>query len=643
MSRLNLRNYSFATQAIWCAFLLAFSANGATYTVKAGGGGNYTTIGNCAAAMAGGDTCVVYAGTYNETPTIPAGTGSGTYNTITVNGSDVVTVYGFTLNSHTKLIGNCTAPASAGSCGFSIQNPSSPSSAACVELPNSTTDVYIRNNVMTECGSGALIEGGYPSSISYIYIQGNTLSYGCVQSGVVVSTTGSFAANANSMTVASVGGAKDGWVVYGTGLNVSNGVLISSISGTTLNLMTVTGGDAALDAETNSPITLAPPVCNSIDAEGSHFLVENNDLSHYTLSIDAVTEYSIYRNNTFHDVYQYEGGGNTHTDSWFSEPGVSTYPAEYNVIEGNSLRNTNGPDAKGILAQADTACGGVCFNLIERFNVASRLGGAYNSNNGTATWGHLKIYNNTIADPALDGSVSGQGDIDNSEKTTNGSFLNQLYYLTGPSNLSSFNMYACSNDGTNPPSTAMCTSGHSIYYCSGITCSSVYGQTYEVGTWLGEAGNLVSNPSFVNYVSQGNSANNYHLQSGSPAIAAGTYLTTVASGDSGSGTSLVVNDASYFQDGYGLSNAYSTVSPDCIAVNTASNYVCVTAVNYSTNTLTLASSISRSAGQGVYLYSKSDGVQVLTGSAPDLGAYPYGSGGVTTTSPPPSSLAIVAQ
>lgn len=640
MCRLNLRIHTLAVEIICCVLFLAISASANNYTVKSGGGGNYTTIQACATAMSPGDTCTVYAGTYNEYVTMPAGT-AGNYKTITVNGSDVVYVQGFTVNSHTKLIGNCTAPAVAGSCGFSIQNPSSPASAACVSLPNSTTDVYVRNNVMTECGSGALINGGYPSSVSYIYIQGNTLSYGCVQSGVAVSTTGSFAANANSMTVASVGGATDGWVVYGTGLNVSNGVLVSSISGTTLNLTTVTGGNPTLSAETNTPITLAPPVCNSINVEGSHILVENNDFSHYTLSIDAVTQYGVYRNNTFHDVYQYEGGGNTHTDSWFSEPGVSTYAAEYNLIEGNILRNTNGPDAKGILAQADTACGGVCFNLIERFNVASRLGGAYNSNNGTATWGYLKIYNNTIVDASQDSNVTDQGDVDNSEKTTNGSFLNQLYYLTGPSNLSSFNMYACSNDGTNPPSTAMCTSGHSIYYCAGITCSSVYGQTYEVGTWLGETGNLVSNPSFVNYVSQGNSANNYHLKSGSPAIAAGTYLTTVASGDSGSGTLLIVNDASYFQDGYGLSNAYSTVYPDCIAVGTTSNHVCITAVNYSTNTLTLATSISRSSGQGVYLYSKSDGVQVLTGSVPDMGAYPYTGGSSGSPVAPPTNLSAI--
>src|SRR5580698_5213501 len=122
MSRLNLQIDTVATRTVWCLLLLTLSLNAATRTVKSGGGGNYTTIQACASAMAAGDTCVVYAGTYNETPTVSAGT-AGNYKTITVNGSDVVTVQGFILNSHTQLIGNCAAPATVGSCGFNIQDP----------------------------------------------------------------------------------------------------------------------------------------------------------------------------------------------------------------------------------------------------------------------------------------------------------------------------------------------------------------------------------------------------------------------------------------------------------------------------------------------------------------------------------------
>src|ERR1700729_168278 len=175
-TRLILRIDTFSTQTIWCVLLLAVSAHGANLTVKSDGGGNYTTIQACATAMSAGDTCTVYAGTYKESVTVPAGA-SGNYKTITVNGSDVVSVLGFTLNSHTQLIGNCPTlqgTVTTANCGFFISNPSSPSSA-CVALPNSTTDVYIRLNVMYACGP--IGGSGYPTQTSYIYIQGNTISY----------------------------------------------------------------------------------------------------------------------------------------------------------------------------------------------------------------------------------------------------------------------------------------------------------------------------------------------------------------------------------------------------------------------------------------------------------------------------------
>jgi pectin methylesterase-like acyl-CoA thioesterase len=79
--------------------LSAFAAN---YAVKSNGSGNYTTIQSCASAMASGDTCTVYAGTYNENVTVPAGA-TGNYKTITVNGSDVVTVNGFPHQTDRKL------------------------------------------------------------------------------------------------------------------------------------------------------------------------------------------------------------------------------------------------------------------------------------------------------------------------------------------------------------------------------------------------------------------------------------------------------------------------------------------------------------------------------------------------------------
>jgi hypothetical protein len=113
------------------------------------------------------------------------------------------------------------------------------------------------------------------------------------------------------------------------------------------------------------------------------------------------------------------------------------------------------------------------------------------------------------------------------------------------------------------------------------------------------------------------------LQAGSPAINAGVALTTTV-GTGASSTTLIVADALYFQDGtWGsdLVRAAGTMVADWIAVGTVANTVQISSINYATNTITLASPISWSNGASVWLYKKSDGVVVLNGGAPDLGAH----------------------
>ena len=108
----------------------------------------------------------------------------------------------------------------------------------------------------------------------------------------------------------------------------------------------------------------------------------------------------------------------------------------------------------------------------------------------------------------------------------------------------------------------------------------------------------------------------------------------MAAGDSGSGTSLVVNDAAFFSDGYGLTG----VQPDWIRVG-ASTTVQIASINYDTNIITLANSINRSVGDPVYLYKDSDGTVVLTDSLPNIGAYGLPS---LPPPPPPADLRAIA-
>lgn len=155
-----------------------------------------------------------------------------------------------------------------------------------------------------------------------------------------------------------------------------------------------------------------------------------------------------------------------------------------------------------------------------------------------------------------------------------------------------------------------------------ISCTNEVYDTVS-NNWLHANGD----PAFVNPdVSDATSLTlpNLALQSSSPAINGGTYLTQ-ASGSGESSTTLVVDDALYFQDGtWGSDLARGvTLFPDEIAIGTVGNTVAVSSINYTTNTITLASAKTWLDDAPIWLYKKSDGAVVLVGSAPDYGASEY--------------------
>src|SRR5439155_7051113 len=134
-----------------------------------------------------------------------------------------------------------------------------------------------------------------------------------------------------------------------------------------------------------------------------------------------------------------------------------------------------------------------------------------------------------------------------------------------------------------------------------------------------EAHALQANPLFVDSTNR-----NFTLQSTSSAIDAGTFLTTTVG--SGSGTTLTVADAGFFTDGFGL------VAGDMIQVGSNSP-VQITSINYGTNAITVARSISWSNGQGVSL--------PYSGARPDMGAHENAMG--TPNLPAPTNLRITQQ
>jgi hypothetical protein len=142
------------------------------------------------------------------------------------------------------------------------------------------------------------------------------------------------------------------------------------------------------------------------------------------------------------------------------------------------------------------------------------------------------------------------------------------------------------------------------------------------------------------------------LQSTSPAINSGTYLTQVNDADgctaaSEDCTSLVVDDATYFQDGsWGsdLTRTAGTMLGDEICISASSTVADLTrckqisAVNVDGVTITLATEMSWANNEYVWLYKKSDGVQVLYGDATDMGAHEYES-----SDTPPSYTVTVSK
>lgn len=108
----------------------------------------------------------------------------------------------------------------------------------------------------------------------------------------------------------------------------------------------------------------------------------------------------------------------------------------------------------------------------------------------------------------------------------------------------------------------------------------------------------------------------FHLQEKSPCIDKGGFLTTITSA-SGSGTQFTIEDAWYFQDGFS-----GVIEGDIIQLENQSQRVKITNVDYTTNTITVETSVTWINGTGVSL--------AYEGSAPDIGAYEFG---LATSSP----------
>lgn len=260
-------------------------------------------------------------------------------------------------------------------------------------------------------------------------------------------------------------------------------------------------------------------------------------------------------------------------------------------------------------------------DMIVRYNLAYNVGSCFAGPSYGGTPG-MRIYNNTLNHVGYNSGSSNAGGGDSytglSDANPHWVDLNNLFYDAW---MFTYNPPWGYISALSPPAR---TPGYGLVFTP--SCDPSPGCSYTSST-TSAPGMVVSKDPLL----KSPSTYDFTLQIGSPSIKKGTYLTTVASTDSGSGRSLIVNDAGFFQDGYGISG----VDADCISVTTVTNHVCIQSIDYQTNTLTLASGITRSAGDKVWLYSDSTGRQVLVGGAPHIGATfltpPTGPPGVSAT------------
>lgn len=340
------------------------------------------------------------------------------------------------------------------------------------------------------------------------------------------------------------------------------------------------------------------------DGTSNYNLVENNTFSsggHDLL--ETYTMYNTVRNNVFHN------------EGWMTSPGGCSMPigsngkygnrciqiydgyaraGVYNLVEGNRFGHAGSPpDDDGAHNMELTSP----KNII-RYNSFFNADGSglYFKQGASADSDNNRVYNNTFYRNGRGASSLQRWGI-------------TLYYATSgipasTGNVIKNNLFYANASGD--------------YTCRAGVCLDKY---LLYNTFTNNYLNAMGDPLFVDpNVSDTNSATlpNLGLGRGSGAIDGGSHLTGVATSDPGNGTALFVEDALYFQDG--TWGPPGKIEADRIAVGTTTNVVQIASINHSTNVITLASPISRSIGDPVWLYQRSDSSVVLKGLSSDYGA-----------------------
>lgn len=364
---------------------------------------------------------------------------------------------------------------------------------------------------------------------------------------------------------------------------------------------------------------LSPSAHSGISIFGDANLAETNDISHNGEDFVLVTggSFNVVRNNVFHDNSWADfPGSDAHIDgvqNWCTTGSLAT---RHLLIENNLLANAPDGHSHFIIFQDYGNCGN--SEIIARYNTIRNIGSGFIVNDEKVT--NIRIYNNTAVDLAVaytpkDWTTAGAFDYSTGNKNINNIFYNVVRdggNIYGHDSTSSQGFFADYNLGYNTLCTTSCSWSNPP--------EGISNEPHAI---------LNKDPLFADYAS-----GNLALQNTSPARDSGGPLTHVATADLRSGTSLVVDDAGYFQDGW------AGVDKDWITIGRAGNSTQISSIDYAANTITLSQSLPRNPGDPVWLFKDSDGTQVLYGNAPDIGAHEVPSGDST---PPASPTGFVGK
>jgi hypothetical protein len=477
-----------------------------TYAVKAGGGGNFTTIQACANAAVAGDTCTVFAGTYGGWTQSTSGS-AGNPITFIASAGDTVTVTGGIIISSRSYIRISGFHFSLS--GGSVITGNGSSSHNQVDHNTATTTIFRINDSQGSNGSD------------------NYLGY-------------------NTVDLTGHTDNAEGFYVYGD-RNLFEYNEIKNGQGDCHDL----GG-------TN--VVVRHEYCHDMNgASGEHI-----------------------------DFIQEMGGG------------VSP-PLSFSLIENNVEQHCFNDGGNCHFVIIRTGSGPVADTIIVRYNFEQNLdGGGLDFGGVGDNVPNAWAYNNTFAPESL---YNGNGGAVVWQNGLHGAAFNNIVYnaTLGSTKWSPF--YSTTGDSIEGGNISF-TSGYSGDWGAPYTSESTYAALHS------------KDPLFANYPTDDT------LQAGSPAISAGVALTSASAAGSNS-TTLAVANAHGFQAGWAGTNA------DWIRIGTTTT-VQISSINYSSNVITLAKAVSWNKGDGIYLYSDSNGDNVLKGGNPSVGA--------SNGPPPPENL-----